>query len=96
MLRAFDTLPGVKWSLARRMARDFKGEVETIALDHWWRMHNVVLSHRRTAADAGEMLTEAAPVLDFLLMLCSVGQHYPGFETDIQQARNETKLILPP
>lgn len=26
-------------------------------------------------------------VLDFLLMLCSVGHHYPGFETDIHGAK---------
>lgn len=26
---------------------------------------------------------ESLAVLDFLLMLCSIGQHYPSFETDI-------------
>ncbi len=30
------------------------------------------------------MITEESrAVLDFLLMLCSIGRHYPGFETDI-------------
>ncbi|MCV5737216.1 hypothetical protein OFN56_35490, partial [Escherichia coli] len=32
----------------------------------------------------GEMVTqESRPVLDFLEMLCEIGAHYPGFETDI-------------
>ena len=32
----------------------------------------------------GEMITEQSrAVLDFLLMLCTIGRHYPGFETDI-------------
>lgn len=36
----------------------------------------------------GEMITgESRAVLDFLLMLCSIGQHYPGFETDIHGAK---------
>lgn len=35
----------------------------------------------------GEMITEASrAVLDFLLMLCTIGEHYPGFETDIHGA----------
>ena len=29
------------------------------------------------------MTTESRPVLDFLEMLCAIGAHYPGFETDI-------------
>ncbi|MFP1496605.1 hypothetical protein ACLB1Q_15410 [Escherichia coli] len=42
----------------------------------------------------GEMLTkESRTVLDFLLMLCTVGQHYPGFETDLT-ARNRTKTAF--
>ncbi len=31
----------------------------------------------------GEMITEESrPVLEFLQMLCEIGAHYPGFETD--------------
>jgi lysine decarboxylase len=38
----------------------------------------------------GEMITEESrAVLDFLLMLCSVGRHYPGFETDIHGAKRD-------
>lgn len=34
------------------------------------------------------MITEdSRAVLDFLLMLCSVGHHYPGFDTDIHGAK---------
>ncbi|MNN72280.1 Lysine decarboxylase, constitutive [compost metagenome] len=36
----------------------------------------------------GEMITEESrAVLDFLLMLCSIGERYPGFETDIHGAK---------
>ncbi|VEB05474.1 Lysine decarboxylase 2, constitutive [Klebsiella pneumoniae] len=28
-------------------------------------------------------------MLDFLLMLCSIGRHYPGFETDIHGAKRD-------
>ncbi|MGL5090532.1 MAG: lysine decarboxylase LdcC, partial [Aeromonas sobria] len=32
----------------------------------------------------GEMVTnDSLPVLEFLEMLCEIGAHYPGFETDI-------------
>ena len=38
----------------------------------------------------GEMITEQSrSVLDFLLMLCSIGRHYPGFETDIHGAKRD-------
>lgn len=36
----------------------------------------------------GERITpQSRATLDFLLMLCSIGKHYPGFETDIHGAR---------
>ena len=35
----------------------------------------------------GEMLTaDNRAVLDFMLMLCEIGEHFPGFETDIHGA----------
>ena len=35
----------------------------------------------------GEKITEQSrPVLEFLQMLCEIGAHYPGFETDIHGA----------
>ena len=42
----------------------------------------------------GEMITEESrAVLDFLLMLCSVGRHYPGFETDIHGAKRDEQGV---
>ena len=39
----------------------------------------------------GEMLTEESrPVLEFLQMLCEIGAHYPGFETDIHGAYRQS------
>ena len=33
------------------------------------------------------MITEdSRPILEFLIMLCEIGAHYPGFETDIHGA----------
>lgn len=38
----------------------------------------------------GEMISEESrAVLDFLLMLCAIGVHYPGFETDIHGAKRD-------
>ncbi|MFP1463683.1 hypothetical protein ACLB1E_32220 [Escherichia coli] len=37
----------------------------------------------------GEMLTKQSLTTHFLLMLCTVGQHYPGFETDIHGAKQD-------
>ena len=38
----------------------------------------------------GYMLTkDSRTVLDFLLVLCSVGQRYPGFETGILGAKQD-------
>ena len=35
----------------------------------------------------GEMITEDSRlILEFLIMLCEIGAHYPGFETDIHGA----------
>ena len=71
-----------------------KGEVETIALEQLvGRVSaNMILPYPPGVPllMPGEMLTkESRTVLDFLLMLCSVGQHYPGFETDIHGAKQD-------
>lgn len=49
----------------------------------------------------GEMITEESrPILEFLLMLCEIGSHYPGFATDIHGAykqddgRYKVKIIV--
>ncbi|WP_436298554.1 hypothetical protein [unidentified bacterial endosymbiont] len=33
------------------------------------------------------IVEESRAVLDLLLKLCSVGRHYPGFDTDIHGAK---------
>jgi lysine decarboxylase len=72
--------------------RQIKGEVETVTLDQLvGRVSaNMILPYPPGVPllMPGEMITEKSrTVLDFLLMLCSVGQHYPGFETDIHGAK---------
>ncbi len=73
--------------------RQIKGEVETIALEQLvGRVSaNMILLYPpwRTAADAGRNATEESRTVLILLMLCSVGQHYPGFETDIHGAKQD-------
>ena len=72
--------------------RQIKGEVETVALDQLvGRVSaNMILPYPPGVPllMPGEMITaKSRAVLDFLLMLCSVGHHYPGFETDIHGAK---------
>lgn len=94
MLRAFDTLPEMIMTPHQAWQRQIKGEVETIALEQLvGRVSaNMILPYPPGVPllMPGEMLTEESrTVLDFLLMLCSVGQHYPGFETDIHGAKQD-------
>lgn len=94
MLRAFDTLPEMIMTPHQAWQRQIKGEVETIALEQLvGRVSaNMILPYPPGVPLLmhGEMLTkESRTVLDFLLMLCSVGQHYPGFETDIHGAKQD-------
>lgn len=94
MLRAFDTLPEMIMTPHQAWQRQIKGEVETIALEQLvGRVSaNMILPYPPGVPllMPGEMLTEESrTVLDFLLMLCSVGQRYPGFETDIHGAKQD-------
>ncbi|MFO6427591.1 hypothetical protein ACLBOM_29520 [Escherichia coli] len=80
------------------MAETDKGEVETIALEQLvGRVSaNMILPYPPGVPllMPGEMLTkESRTVLDFLLMLCSVGQHYPVLKR-IFTARNRTKTAF--
>ncbi|MSG11271.1 lysine decarboxylase LdcC, partial [Escherichia coli] len=94
MLRAFDTLPEMIMTPHQAWQRQIKGEVETVPLDQLvGRVSaNMILPYPPGVPllMPGEMLTEQSrAVLDFLLMLCSVGQRYPGFETDIHGAKQD-------
>ena len=94
MLRAFDVLPEMKMTPHQAWQRQIKGEVETIELENLvGRISaNMILPYPPGVPllMPGEMITEESrAVLDFLLMLCSIGRHYPGFETDIHGAKRD-------
>ncbi|MDU4941514.1 MAG: lysine decarboxylase LdcC [Mixta calida] len=92
MLKAFDVLPEMKMTPHQAFQLQVKGEVETVEIDQMIDRvsANMILSYPPGVplVMPGERITEASrPVLDFLLMLCAIGRHYPGFETDIHGAR---------
>ncbi|ECJ2546167.1 lysine decarboxylase LdcC [Salmonella enterica subsp. arizonae] len=92
MLRAFDVLPEMIMTPHQAWQRQIKGEVETVALDQLpGRVSaNMILPYPPGVPllMPGERISqESRAVLDFLQMLCSIGQHYPGFETDIHGAK---------
>ena len=94
MLSAFDVLPEMKMTPHHAWQRQIKGEVETIELENLvGRISaNMILPYPPGVPllMPGEMITEESrAVLDFLLMLCSIGRHYPGFETDIHGAKRD-------
>jgi len=92
MLKAFDVLPEMKMTPHQAFQLQVKGEVETVEIDQMIDRvsANMILPYPPGVplVMPGERITEASrPVLDFLLMLCAIGRHYPGFETDIHGAR---------
>ena len=98
MLQAFDVLPEMKLTPHKAWQRQVKGEVETVELENLvGRVSaNMILPYPPGVPllMPGEMITEESrAVLDFLLMLCSVGRHYPGFETDIHGAKRDEQGV---
>jgi len=92
MLRAFDVLPEMKMTPHEMYQQQVKGNVETVEIEKLiGRVSaNMILPYPPGVplVMPGEMITEdSRAVLDFLLMLCSIGRHYPGFETDIHGAK---------
>ena len=92
MLRAFDTLPEMKMTPHQAYQQQVKGNVETVEIDGLLNRvsANMILPYPPGVplVMPGEMITERSrAVLDFMLMLCSIGRHYPGFETDIHGAK---------
>ena len=92
MLRAFDVLPEMKMTPHQAYQQQVKGNVETVEIEQLLNRvsANMILPYPPgvPVVMPGEMITnESRAVLDFLLMLCSVGEHYPGFETDIHGAK---------
>ncbi len=92
MLQAFATLPEMKMTPHQMFQQQVKGNVETVELAQLvGRVSaNMILPYPPgvPVVMPGEMITEESrAVLDFLLMLCTIGKHYPGFETDIHGAK---------
>lgn len=91
MLKAFDVLPESKMTPHQAFQRQVQGRVETVDIRELvGRVSaNMILPYPPGVplVMPGEMITEQSrAVLDFLLMLCTIGRHYPGFETDIHGA----------
>lgn len=91
MLQAFATLPEMKMTPHQAFQQQVKGNVETVDISALaGRISaNMILPYPPgvPVVMPGEMITEQSrAVLDFLLMLCAIGKHYPGFETDIHGA----------
>jgi lysine decarboxylase len=92
MLQAFATLPEMKMTPHQMFQQQVKGNVETVDISQMvGRVSaNMILPYPPgvPVVMPGEMITEQSrAVLDFLLMLCTIGKHYPGFETDIHGAK---------
>lgn len=88
MFKAFDVLPQMKLTPNAAWQQELQGNVEEIPLSQMINRisANMILPYPPGVPLVlpGEMITEKSkPVLDFLKMLCDIGKHYPGFETDI-------------
>ncbi|MOA03231.1 Lysine decarboxylase, inducible [compost metagenome] len=91
MYRAFEVLPAMVMNPFQAFQKELHGEVEEVYLeDMVGKVNaNMILPYPPGVplVMPGEMLTEESrPVLEFLQMLCEIGAHYPGFETDIHGA----------
>ncbi|RWR00438.1 lysine decarboxylase LdcC [[Pantoea] beijingensis] len=91
MLQAFDVLPEMKMTPYNMFQQQVRGNVEMVDISELvGRISaNMILPYPPGVplVMPGEMITESSrAVLDFLLMLCTIGRQYPGFETDIHGA----------
>ncbi|WP_429145265.1 lysine decarboxylase CadA [Aeromonas veronii] len=88
MFKAFDVLPEMKMTPHAAWQQELAGNVVEVPLrDMVDRISaNMILPYPPGVPLVlpGEMVTQdSLPVLEFLEMLCEIGAHYPGFETDI-------------
>ncbi|MBJ3814593.1 lysine decarboxylase [Shimwellia pseudoproteus] len=97
MYRAFEVLPEMVMTPHDAFQEEVRGNIETCELDDLLGKvnANMILPYPPgvPVVMPGEKLTEQSlPVLNFLQMLCEIGEHYPGFETDIHglHRNNET------
>lgn len=91
MFHAFETLPKMVMTPFEAFQRELNGEVEEVRIqDMQDKVNaNMILPYPPEVplVMPGEMLTaDNRAVLDFMLMLCEIGEHFPGFETDIHGA----------
>lgn len=91
MFSAFDILPSLVMKPQQAFQAELRGEIEECYIeDMVGKINaNMILPYPPGVPLVlpGEMITEdSRPILDFLLMLCEIGAHYPGFETDIHGA----------
>lgn len=91
MFHAFETLPKMVMPPFEAFQRILNGEVEEVRIqDMQDKVNaNMILPYPPgiPLVMPGEMLTaDNRAVLDFMLMLCEIGEHFPGFETDIHGA----------
>lgn len=93
MYKAFDVLPEMKMTPHDAWQQELRSEVREIPLAEMVNeiSANMILPYPPGVPVVlpGEMVTEQSrPVLDFLEMLCEIGNHFPGFETDIHGVYN--------
>ena len=91
MFHAFETLPKMVMTPFDAFQRELNGEVEEVRIQDMQDEGNanMILPYPPGVplVMPGEMLTaDNRAVLDFMLMLCEIGEHFPGFETDIHGA----------
>lgn len=91
MFHAFETLPKMVMTPFDAFQRELNGEVEEVRIqDMQDKVNaNMILPYPPGVplVMPGEMLTaDNRAVHDFMLMLCEIGEHFPGFETDIHGA----------
>lgn len=91
MFHAFETLPKMVMTPFDAFQRELNGEVEEVRIqDMQDKVNaNMILPYPPGVplVMPGEMLSaDNRAVLDFMLMLCEIGEHFPGFETDIHGA----------
>lgn len=91
MFHAIETLPKMVMTPFEAFQRELNGEVEEVRIqDMQDKVNaNMILPYPPGVplVMPGEMLTaDNRAVLDFMLMLCEIGEHFPGFETDIHGA----------
>ena len=84
MFKAFEVLPEQKITPNAAWQHELRGHTEEVRLEELINRvnANMVLPYPPgvTLIMPGEMITETSrPILDFLVMLCQIGSHYPGF-----------------